>query len=281
MLFNNMNFLFLVIAMFSGFNLNAKEPIVTAEKLLEHKRAYGHLGDFKSPETVLVFYQSSTMQYLLKQHPEFEPSHAVTHFYIDKSDASVGILGDWGVGAPGLAIKMEELIALGAKRFIAIGTAGGLMNAHKIADLIICSKALGEDGVAHLYLPEGKSIAEADLEMIEQWNSFATERELPSFQTGMAWSFSAIFRETIADVMRVNELGCTVVEMEAATLYAIAQEKGVQALTLFVISDSITQEAWVPRIKEPAVRNNLHQLAEWALQFSKKEAFANAYLYES
>lgn len=269
-----MRFLFLVIAMFSGFNLNAKEPIVTAEKLLEHKRAYGHLGDFKSPETVLVFYQSSTMQYLLKQHPEFEPSLAVTHFYIDKSDESVGILGDWGVGAPGLAIKMEELIALGAKRFIAIGTAGGLMNAHKIADCIICPKALAEDGVAHLYLPEGQSAAEADLEMIEEWNSFALERELPPFHTGMAWSFSAIFRETVADVMRVKELGCSVVEMEAATFYAIAKEKNVKALTLFVISDSITQEAWVPRIKEPAVRNNLHQLAEWALEFSKKEASA-------
>ena len=86
----------------------------------------------------------------------------------------------------------------------------------------------------------------------------------------MAWSFSAIFRETIADVLRVREEGCSVVEMEAATLYAIGEEKGVQMLTLFVISDSITEEAWIPQIKKPAVRNNLHQLADWVLEFCCK-----------
>jgi|SRR5579862_7829853 len=251
--------------------LNSNQPIVTAEKLLEHKRAYGHLGDFKAPETVLVCYQSSTMQYLLKEHPEFQPSHAVTHLYV-REDSQAGILGDWGVGAPGLAIKMEELIALGAKRFIAVGTAGGLMNAHQIADFVLCPKALAEDGVAHLYLPKDQLAAEADQQLVVEWAQFMQERSLPQFPSAMAWSFSAIFRETVADVHRVREQGCSVVEMEAATLYAIGQEKGVQTLTLFVISDSITQEDWVPRIKEPTVRNNLHQLADWALDFCTQEA---------
>ena len=44
-----------------NIQISSKEPIVTAKKLLEHKRAYGHLADFKAPETVLVCYQSSTM----------------------------------------------------------------------------------------------------------------------------------------------------------------------------------------------------------------------------
>lgn len=241
----------------------SSHPIVTAEKLIEHKKAHGHLADFKPPETVLVCYQQSTMLYLLKQYPELRPSSAVTHFYLSK-EGQAGILGDWGVGAPGLAIKMEELIALGAKRFIAVGTAGTLLNAHQVGDCIICPKALAEDGVAHHYLPKNQHTVAADPEMISEWNRFAKERP---FQSAMAWSFSALFRETVADVHRVRELGCSVVEMEAATLYAIGQEKRVQTLSLFVISDSLTQEDWVPRIKEPLVRNNLHQLADWALEF--------------
>jgi len=251
-------------------HLNYKEPIVTAEKLLEHRRAYGHLSDFRAPETVLVCYQRSTMQYLLKQHPDLQPSQAVSHFYL-LNDGRGGVLGDWGVGAPGLAIKVEELIALGAKRFIAIGTAGGLMNAHKIADFVLCHKALAEDGVAHLYLPQDQRTVEADPQMILEWTHFAKERSLPQFHPAMAWSFSAIFRETVSDVHRVSKQGCSAVEMEAATLYALGQEKGVQTLSLFVISDSITQEAWIPRIKEPAVSNNLHQLADWALEFCLAE----------
>jgi len=59
--------------------------------------------------------------------------------------------------------------------------------------------------------------------------------------------------------------------MEAATLYAIGQEKGAQTLSLFVISDSITDKAWVPHIKELSVRNNLHKLADWALKFCRNE----------
>ncbi len=124
--------------------------------------------------------------------------------------------------------------------------------------------------MAHLYLPEGQNVAVASPQMMDEWTQFAKGRALPQFQPAMAWSFSAIFRETVADVLRVREEGCSVVEMEAATLYAIGEEKGVQMLTLFVISDSITEEAWIPQIKKPAVRNNLHQLADWALEFCCK-----------
>jgi uridine phosphorylase len=249
------------------------EPIVSAKKYIEHRRAHGHPGE-KVPETVLLCYQRSTMQYLLENHPEFQPSPTVTHFY--EWDGQVGILADWGVGAPGLSIKMEELVALGAKRFIAVGTAGSLMNAHKIADFVLCPKALAEDGVAHLYLPQGQKVAAADPELMLEWEQFAKKRGLPPFKSAFAWSFSAIFRETLADVLRVESLGCSVVEMEAATLYAIGQEKGVQTLSLFIISDSITQEEWSPRIKDPTVRHNLHQLSQWALEFCRdgKSAFS-------
>jgi len=244
-----------------------KEPIVTAEKLLNHKRSLGHLAeDFKAPETVLVSYQNSTMQYLLKNHPEFKASPAVSHFHV-RDDGKVGILGDWGVGAPGLAIKIEELIALGTKRFIAVGTAGSLMNSHAIADFVLCPKALAEDGVAHHYLPQGKNVAEADEQMIMEWESFVKARSLPQFHSGMAWSFAALFRESVEDVCRVSEAGCSLVEMEAATLYAIGHDKQLQTLTLVVISDQITTENWIPHVKNPAVKNNLHQLADWALEF--------------
>lgn len=239
------------------------QPIVTAKKLLQYKKDYGHIGDCKIPKTVLVCYQRSTLLFLLKEHPEFHPSEAVSHFYVD--GGQVGILGDWGVGAPGLSIKIEELIALGANQFIAVGTAAGLMNAHDIADFVFCPKALAEDGVAHLYLPEGKRSAEADPQLLSEWNEFAKNRSLPPFRPAFAWSFSALFRETVADVLRVHKEGYTVVEMEAATLYAIGLEKGVQTLSLFTISDSITQEAWTPRLRE--IRAPLHRLADWALEF--------------
>ncbi len=264
----------LALTIFTSSFIHAKEPIVTAEKLLQYKIAAGHMDNFQAPEIVLVCYQRSTMKYLLEKYPEFRPSKAVTHFYT-LENGRVGILGDWGVGAPGLAIKMEELVVLGAKRFIAVGTAGGLLNTHKIGDFVFCPKALAEDGVAHLYLPSGQSSIKADQEMLTEWTTFAKDRALPHFQPAMAWSFSAIFKETVEDVLRVNNLGYSVVEMEAATLYAIGKDKEVRTLSLFIISDSITQENWTPHLREPAVTENLHQLADWALEFCKADALAN------
>lgn len=64
--------------------LQNKEPIVTAKKMLEYKLAYGHLGDFQAPETMLVCYQSSTMAWLLEELRErIRPSRGVSHLYLN------------------------------------------------------------------------------------------------------------------------------------------------------------------------------------------------------
>lgn len=244
------------------------EPIVTAKKYIQYKKKNGHLEGFISPKIVLICYQQSTLQHLIENNPEMVPSDSFSNLYLSKDD-NVGILGGWGMGAPALAIKMEQLIALGVKKFIAVGTAGTLMNKHQIGEFIIASKALGEDGVAHLYL-KNKNFAEADQNLICVWNSFVKSHALPSFHKAGAWSFSAIFRETPADIVRVTKQGYDVVEMEAATLYAIGKEKGVQAISLFVISDSLSHDNWTPHIKEPKVKNNLHKLSDWALDFCKE-----------
>lgn len=244
-----------------------EEPMVTAEKFIQYKKCSGLFSEFIVPKIVLVCYQQSTMDYLKTQRLEMQVSEFSDLYLID--EGQIGILGGWGIGAPSLSVKMEQLIVLGVEKFIAVGTAGTLTNLYSIGDYITASKALAEDGVAHHYL-KGEPFAETDAEMFSAWNTFTKKRSLPHFQAAAAWSFSAIFRETPADVLRVTRLGCGVVEMESATLFAIGKEKGVQTLSLFVISDSLTNEKWTPHIKDSAVRDNLHKLADWAIEFCKE-----------
>lgn len=250
----------------------ANEPIVTAEKYMAYKKKNGHLIAFTPPGSILVCYQQSTLKHLLDCIPDIEECETFSNLYLI-DEGKVGILGGWGMGAPALSVKLEQLIALGVKTFIAVGTAGTLMN-HPIGDFIIAPKALAEDGVAHHYL-KGSPFSQADEELFSAWNAFAQSRSMPHFHPVPAWSFSALFKETPADICRVAKLGCGVVEMEAATLYAIGQEKGVQTLSLFVVSDTLTQEDWIPHIKEPTVKYNLHKLSKWALEFCQKMAIAN------
>jgi purine-nucleoside phosphorylase len=241
------------------------DPVVTAEKYVEYKKKNGHLKDFIAPKIVLVCYQQGTLNHLLELNPKITPLKSFDNLYL-VDDGRVGILGGWGMGSPTLAVKMEQLIALGVKQFVAIGTAGALTERYKIGDYIIATKALAEDGVAHLYL-NGEKHATVDEKLLSKWKQFSINHALPQFHMTGTWSFSAIFKETPADIIRVTKEGYDVVEMEAATLYAIGHEKGAQTLTMFVISDTISMKEWTPRLKEPCVNNNLYKLSEWALEF--------------
>ncbi len=238
-------------------------PLVTAEKYIHYKLANGHIKNFIVPDVILICYQQSTFRHLLEIYPHLKSSSNFSELYYLNDE--VAIMANWGFGAGPLAAKVEQFIVLGVKTFIAIGTAGSL-NKHQIGDFIISPSALAEDGVAIHYLPKGQTEVRASEELIEKWNHFS--QNLAPFKTASSWSFPAIFRETSADIIRVKRHGFTVVEMESATLYAIGQEKNVKTLSLYVISDILSETYWEPHLKEPIVAKNLHQLAEWATTFS-------------
>lgn len=244
------------------------EPVVSAEKYIRYKIQNGHIRNFTAPSIVLVCYQQSTLRFFQESRLEMEESPSFSDLYLLDQDR-VGILAGWGMGAPALANKVEQLIALGVKKFIAVGIAGSLMDLHPVGDFILCTKALAEDGVAQHYL-NGEDFAPSSPQMIADWKAFAAKNLLPSFHEAASWSFSAIFKESPSHIRRVVKLGYDVVEMEAATLNAICQEKGAQSLSLFVISDSLTTEEWTPHIKEPIVKDHLHELADWSLKFCKE-----------
>ncbi len=115
-----------------------------------------------------------------------------------------------------------------------------------------------------------ETFALVNQKLLTDWQRFTEKNSIPSFLQANSWSFSSIFKESPSNICRVKKLGCDIVEMETATLYAIGQEKGIGTLSLFVISDSIRLEEWIPYIKEPSVRNNLNQLADWSLDFFQR-----------
>src|SRR4051812_5290287 len=60
-----------------------------------------------------------------------------------------------GMGCPGATIVFEELIQLGCKRLIRVGTCGGLQPQHALGDLVVALTAVPADATAqHLVLNE-------------------------------------------------------------------------------------------------------------------------------
>src|SRR5712692_8239000 len=63
-----------------------------------------------------------------------------------------------GVGAPLAAGMLEEVIALGCKKFIACGGAGVLDGALAVGHIIVPITAIRDEGTSYHYLPPGREV---------------------------------------------------------------------------------------------------------------------------
>src|SRR5436189_4933249 len=59
-----------------------------------------------------------------------------------------------GMGCPSAAIVIEELVMLGVKRILRVGTCGGLQPKHQLGDMIVALTAVPQDGTVHTYVKE-------------------------------------------------------------------------------------------------------------------------------
>ena len=216
--------------------MDLNQSIVTAQAFIEHKRMQGEFEGFIPPEVILICYQQSTLKFFLETRNDIQESKYVECLYL-VDDGRVAILGGFGIGAPSLALKVEQLIALGSSKFIAVGTAGTLESKFTIGQTLIATKAFANDGVSEHYL-NGQEFAFCHPDLCDAWKAFEQEKGLHSLDA-ISWTFSAIFKETPKALNQALSKGCNIVEMEIATLYALGTDKNVQTLTLLVVSDDV------------------------------------------
>src|SRR5690348_14064404 len=71
-----------------------------------------------------------------------------------------------GMGCPSAAIVMEELIQLGVKRFVRVGTCGGLQPDLALGDLIVALTAVPADATAQHFVGNEPHCPTADWELV-------------------------------------------------------------------------------------------------------------------
>lgn len=164
-----------------------------------------------------------------------------------------------GVGAPLAAGFLEEIIALGVTRFIVTGGCGVLDHGIAAGHPVVVTSAVRDEGTSYHYLPPSREViasphASAVLEAVLR------ERGL-EYRTGKSWTTDAIYRETARRRdLRVAE-GCSIVEMEAAALFAVAQFRGVTLGQLVYGGDLVVPEGWDGRGWH--TRSNDRELMFW------------------
>jgi uridine phosphorylase len=167
-----------------------------------------------------------------------------------------------GVGAALACGLLEEIIALGCRKFVACGGCGVLNPEIAAGHLIVLTAAIRDEGTSYHYQPPGREV-EASPEVVA-----AIEEVLQAYQVsyllGKTWTTDAPYRETPEKVQHRRNEGCLTVEMEAAAFFAVAKFRKLPFGQILYGGDDVSGEGeWDQRdwYKLHDVRERLFWLA--------------------
>jgi uridine phosphorylase len=133
-----------------------------------------------------------------------------------------------GMGGPSTAIVCEELIALGARTLVRIGTCGALDASIPLGTLLAAESVLPADGTSAALGADAP--LEPDRELLE--------RLVAAGARPVAIASSDLFYDPREEeVASWTQRGAVAVEMEAATIFQIAARRGVAAACVLGVSD--------------------------------------------
>ena len=150
-----------------------------------------------------------------------------------------------GVGAPLAGAFLDELIALGCRKFIACGGAGVLDSSIEMGQVQVPQSAVRDEGLSYHYLPPAREVA-AHPQAIQAIIAALNKHNVPYTLT-KTWTTDAVYRETRAKVNHRRAEGCLTVEMEAAAFFAIAQFRRCIFGQILYGGDNVAAEQWESR----------------------------------
>jgi DeoD family purine-nucleoside phosphorylase len=141
-----------------------------------------------------------------------------------------------GMGTPSLSIVVEELLRLGARRLIRVGTCGGIAKGLATGDLVIATAACPTDGATATYLHGEPYAPAADFALTRALVDAVAEAGITA-TTGLVASVDVFYNTDDDYAQRWRDRGVLAFEMEASALFFLAARAGVQAACALTVSD--------------------------------------------
>lgn len=143
-----------------------------------------------------------------------------------------------GMGGPSAAIVISELVDLGARRLLRVGTCGALQDGLRLGDLVIATEAVAADGASRA-LGAGDTVpATSALLATVVAATGGSSLDGHAAHPGQVVT-TDLFYDTRGLEREWSAAGVLAVEMETATLFALAAARSVQAAALLVVSDLV------------------------------------------
>jgi uridine phosphorylase len=198
---------------------------------------------------VLCFF-SEAIEKILKEYLHKIVSHIRSEginyplYELDYKDEKIALI-QAGVGAPIAAGQIEELSAMGCKKFIACGSCGVLQKEIAIGHLIIPTTAVRDEGTSYHYIKPAREIT-ADEHIVKVIENKLLEEKIPYIKA-KTWTTDAIYRETPQKIMQRKNEGCVTVEMETSAYIAVSQYNNVQFGQILYAGDNLGGDEWDKR----------------------------------
>ena len=169
-----------------------------------------------------------------------------------------------GMGCPSAAIVIEELVQLGVKKIMRVGTCGGLQADMTMGDLIIALSATA----GRLDRAPTTSVGEphaptADFGLVHEAVHQAKHLGKP-VRVGPIVSSDIFYNPTPAMAARWSDRGILAVEMEAAVLFTLGALRKIQTGCMLIVSDVIVEGEFL-RISDEDMRKAVDEMTELAL----------------
>lgn len=219
------------------------EPaVLTPERHLRDR----DLDPDRLPDAIVLTYQSSVLEAAADAAVATDPLTFATMHVLESNGDRVGVIGDFGVGAPVTALVVEVLAALGVDTVLVLGGAGAIQPDISGEEALVIEDAIRDEGVSHHYLEPARTVA-ATPAVVD-----ALERALDDagidHRAGRTWTTDALYRETVPEVEHYADEGVLAVEMEVAALFALAHYRDFDAGALLAPFDRVSPDGWVRRI---------------------------------
>jgi uridine phosphorylase len=208
-------------------------------------------------------------QLLLEQPLMFNHNRGLWGYTGTAADGQPLSVQSTGMGGPSAAIVMHELIALGVRRAIRVGTCGALDAALGLGDLVLAREAIAADGASAAMGAGELTRADPPLSdaLQDVLDGGPEDRRASSHtdagagadahrrphHTGRIVSTDLFYERDHRRPQEWSAAGAIAMEMEASSLFAVGAAAGIQVGCLLIVTDTFDDASARTRIEEHAL----------------------------
>jgi uridine phosphorylase len=158
-----------------------------------------------------------------------------------------------GMGGPSAAIVLQELIGLGARRLIRVGTCGALVPDLGLGSLVIAAEAICADGTS-------RALGAGDRVRADGPITQALRGAAPEARVGAVLSVDLFYDADLGDAREA-----LAVEMEAAAVFAVGSRAGVATGCMLVVTDTFDRQGARERIDDHMLQRSAEAMGRAAV----------------